>query len=154
MKKIIISLSIVALIVGFSSCEQKFPMEDPEIISFCFVQKDTIFAGATVTFELEALGDLAVIWTGLKADPEDPDAKFSDYDAFLASPSNLNRGTSIVLEWDNLKEVYTSSRGLPYKVPGTFKAVLVVSSIGYKGEVTESVTEELMLTITPLPEEE
>lgn len=139
MKNILISLPVLLLLLGLGSCEQQFPVESPEIINFEY-DAETAYPGANTYFNVEVIGDFSVIWTG---------AEDSDYDAHLANPTLGNAGFFFTPLLDKLTGTYSIRKGLKYNQTGTYKAVLVVSNVGYRGEVIEQVTQEITVTVVP-----
>ncbi len=138
MKNILKYLSILILLVGLVSCEQQFTIETPEIISFKY---DSSMANPNrnTTFEIEVIGDFAVIWGGGAA---------HDYHANLANPSNEVEGRRVNLLYDKLTMSYKGSATVTYDTTGSFTAVLIVSNIGYQGEIIEQAIQEMSVDIT------
>ncbi len=141
MKNILVILSIGFLLIGFSSCEQNFSPETPEILSFSYDSLPAV-AGVSGTFSIEANGEFAVMWLGTET---------SDYDAHLASPNIENKGVAVSLEYDKTKGFSTGEKFQRYTDAGTYKVVLIVSNVGDLGELVEQTTEEMTLIVEEAP---
>lgn len=138
MKKITTYTWLALLVALLVSCEQQYKVDSPEIISFTY--EEPAYARERISFEIEAHGDNAVIWSGTEG---------SDYDMHLASPDGDNIGEPVNLEYDKLEGVDKGSIRFLYDEPGTYKAVLIITNYGYQGDVIETAIKELEVSVLP-----
>ncbi|MCF8224806.1 MAG: hypothetical protein K9J30_02890 [Bacteroidales bacterium] len=143
MKKIFIISILILFLASFTSCEEQFRTEVPELISFTYEPLPAI-AGTTTTFTIEAKAEHAVIWYG-ESD--------SDYDQHLVDPDPENTGAVLNLEYDDDLEYYTATRNRRYAEPGSYSVYLILSNIGELGDVVEQVVEKLEVEVQAPPAE-
>ena len=141
MKNIIIFLFITFLSIGLGSCEQKFKIDPPQLISFTY-EPDPAVMGTVTIFSVEANADMAVIWSGLDN---------SNYDEYITNPTTTNKGVAVSLEYDKLDEVYKGSKFFIYPKDSTYKVVLILTNVGEMGNAIEQTVHELTLDVTAPP---
>ena len=132
------------LVVFLVSCEQKFEVEEPEILSVSYEPESPV-TGEWIQFTIEANADLAVIWAGDEG---------RDYEQHSSSPRPDNVGNNVPLELDLLNDIYVGTPQIQYDSAGTFNVVIIVSNPGDFGETILTDMEEVQVTVTQAPEEE
>lgn len=142
MKKYAIAAALI-LAIFMVSCEQKFPVAEPDILMF---KNDSVptFQGKSVRFEFEVIADYAVLWSGVEG---------NNYNQHVTAPSLVNTGTQVSLELNDSTGTWFGAKFFNYDTVGTFTAVLEVTSVGDFGETILRATEELEVNVQPAPGE-
>jgi hypothetical protein len=128
----------VLILIGtffiFAFACEKYPFDSPKIDSFTIEPAGDVMVGETVTFTVEGTG-MFVIYTG-DYDPVKNEGHM--YDSAMAGKIN-HSGVAIDEEAEELT--------YEYEMAGTYKVVVIATSVGDLGNKIEHVTQEKSITV-------
>jgi hypothetical protein len=126
-------LILIGTFFIFTFACEKYPFDPPKINSFTIEPAEDILVRETVTFTVEGTG-MFVIYTG-DYDPAENAGHM--YDSAMAG--RINHSGEVIDE----EEEFTYE----YKKAGTYKVVVIATSVGDLGNKIEQVTQEKSITV-------